>query len=190
MNAVSVDEHSQIFYLHFVKRAFFGTCKEVVVAEALQNFLHLGLVLSKRALGEDHDVININDYDIVDVSENLVHHSLEHGGGVAESKEHDRGFIGSSVADKCCFPFITFLNPHVVVLKIYLCEVLRSLELVDELRDEWERVVVLHHVLIEVPVVLYHPLSSIFLWHEEHGRCLFQLGWADVPLGELFVNEL
>ena len=101
-------------------------CKEVIVTKALQNLLHLGLMLHKGALGEDHDVINVNNYVVVHVSKDLVHHGLEHGGGVAESEEHDGRFVGSSVADECCFPFITFFDPHVIVTppKVYLCEVL------------------------------------------------------------------
>ena len=103
--------------------------------EALQNLLHLGLMFCKRAFGEDHDVINVDDYDVFHVSENLVHHGLERSRGVAESEEHDSGFIGSSVADERGFPFVSFFDLYVVVSpsKVYLCEVLRSLELVDEL---------------------------------------------------------
>ena len=167
-------------------------CEEVVVAEALQNLLHLGLVFGKRALGEDHDVVNVNDYDVVHVRKDFVHHSLERGGGVAESEEHDSGFVGSSMTDECCFPFITFLDLHIVVPppKVYLREVLRSLELVDELQNERERVIVSYSVLIEVPVVLDHLLSSVFLWHKEYRRCLFRLGRMNIPLGELFINKL
>ena len=118
--------------------------------EALQNLLHLGLMLSKGAFGEDHNVININDYDIFHVGENLVHHGLERGRGVAESEEHDRGFIGSSMADERGFPFVTLLDPYVVVAppKVYLREVLRPLELVDVLQDEQERVVVPYCVFV------------------------------------------
>ena len=96
------------------------------------------------------------------------------------------------MADECCFPFIAFLYLHVVITppKVYLRKVLRSLELVDELRDEREWVVVPYCVLIKVPVVLHHLLSCVFLRHEEYRRCLLRLGRADVPLGELFVDEL
>ena len=118
--------------------------------EALQNLLHLGLMVSKRSFGEDHDVINVDNYGIFHVSKNLIHHSLEHGQGVAESEEHDSGFVGSSVADECGFPFVTFLDPNIVVspLKVYLREVLQSLELVNELQDERERIVVSYGMLI------------------------------------------
>ena len=149
-------------------------CEEVIVTEALQNLLYLGLMFSKRTFGEDHNVINVDNYNVFHVGKNLVHHGLKHGGRVAESEEHDGGFVGSSVADERCFPFIAFLNSYVIVtpLKVYLREVLQSLELVDKLQDEQERVIVSHCVLIEVPVVLHHLLLSVFLWHKEHGRRL------------------
>ena len=160
--------------------------------EMLQNLLHLGLMFSKRAFGEDHDVVNVDDYDVFHVSENLIHHGLECSWGVAKSKEHDSGFVGSSMADKRSFPFVTFFDPHVVVSppKVYLHEVLRSLELVDELRDERERVIVLYCILVQVPVVLNHPFSSVFLQHEEYRRRLFRFGRVDIPFGKLFVDEL
>ena len=79
------------------------------------------------------------------------------------------------MANERGFPFIAFFDPYIIVfpLKIYLHEVLRSLELVDKLQDEQKRVVVSHCMLVQIPVVLNHPLSSVFLWHEEYGRCLF-----------------
>ena len=167
-------------------------CEEVVIVEALQNLLHLGLMLSKRAFGEDHDVVNINDNNIFHVGEDFIHHSLEHCRGVAESEKHDCGFIGSSMADERGFPFITFLDPYVVVTppEVYLCEVLQSLELVDELRDEQEQVVVSYCMLIQVPVVLNHPLLSVFLRHKEYRGHLFGLGRVNVPCGKLFVDKL
>ena len=149
-------------------------------------------MLSKRTFGEDHDVVNVDDYDVFHVGEDFVHHSLEHSQGVAESKEHDSGFIESLVANEHSFPFVSFLDSYVIVSppKVYLHEVLRSLELVDELRDKREGVVISYCMLVQVLVVLNHPLSSVLLWHEEYGRRLFRLGQADIPFGELLVDEL
>ena len=149
-------------------------------------------MLSKRAFGEDHDVVNVDDHDVFHVGEDFVHHCLKGGGGVAETKEHDCGFVGSSMADERGLPFVTFFNPYIIVSppKVYLCEVLRALELVDKLRDEWEGVVVPNHVLVQIPVILHHPFSSILLQHEEYRGSLFGLGRANIPFGELFVDEL
>ena len=96
------------------------------------------------------------------------------------------------MADERGFPFISFLNPYVVVSspKIYLHEVLRTFELVNELRDERERVVVPHGVLVQVPVILNHPLSSVLLRHKEYRGCLFGLGRADIAFRELLIDKL
>ena len=93
---------------------------------------------------------------------------------------------------KCGLPFVSFLNADVVVTppQIDLREVLRSFELIDELRDERERVVVPNRVFVQILIVLHHPLPSILLWYKEYGGGLFGFGWADIPFGELFVDEL
>ena len=43
-----------------------------------------------------------------------VHHPLEGWRSVAKSKEHDGGFVQTSVGDECGFPFISFFDPNVV----------------------------------------------------------------------------
>ena len=93
---------------------------------------------------------------------------------------------------KCGLPFVSFFDSDVVVTppKIDLCEVLRSLELVDELGDEREGIVVPNRMFVQIPVILYHPLSSVLLRHKEDGGRLFGFGWVDIPLGELFIDEL
>ena len=72
---------------------------------------------------------------------------------------------------ECGLPFVPFFDSDIVVSppEINLGEVLRSLELVDKLGDEGERVVIPNHMLIQILIVLHHPLPTIFLWHEEYG---------------------
>ena len=72
---------------------------------------------------------------------------------------------------KSGLPFVSFLDSDVVVSppEIDLCEVLRSLELIDELRDERERVVVPNRVFVQIPIILYHPLPTVLLQHKEYG---------------------
>ena len=175
LDAITVDDHSKIFNFSLVERALLWSCEEIVVTELLEYFLHLGLVLRQVTLGEYHDVVNVDNNHILHVCENLIHHHLECGGGVAKSKEHDSGFEGSVMAYECGLPFVSFLDMDVVIspLEINLHEVLRSLEPVDELGNEWERVVVLNCVLVQIPVVLHHPFLAVLLWYEEYrGGCL------------------
>ena len=170
-DAIPVDEHSQILHLRFIKGAFLWACEQIVIAEPLENFLHLGLVLRQVALGEDHDVVNVDNDHVLHVGEDLVHHGLEGGRGVAKSEEHDSWLKGSAMTYKCSLPFISFLDTDVVVTppEIDLREVLRSLEFVDELGDERERVVVPNRVFIQIPIILYHPFPTVFLWNKEYG---------------------
>jgi hypothetical protein len=47
--------------------------------------------------------------------EDRVHHGLEGCQGVGEPEEHDGWFEQAFVGDKCCFPFVSFFDPDVVV---------------------------------------------------------------------------
>ena len=71
---------------------------------------------------------------------------------------------------KCGLPFVSFFDSDVVVSppKVDLREELRSLELVDELRDERERVVVPNRVFVQILIILYHPLPTVLLWYKEY----------------------
>ena len=89
-------------------------------------------------------------------------------------------------------PFVSFFDMDVVVSppKVDLSEVLRSLEFVNKLGNEWERVVVLNCMLVQILVVLHHLFPTVLLWHKEYRGSLFRFGWADISLGKLFVDEL
>jgi|SRR5712671_3737666 len=67
--------------------------------------------------GCDQHVIHVHHEPALSdfVLEYGVHHGLEGGGGVGEAKEHNRWFIQSFVCDEGGFPFITFLDAHIVI---------------------------------------------------------------------------
>ena len=60
-DAIIVDEHDKTLDFGSVKWAFFGMGKEIIIPELLEYFLHLGLMLLQRSLGEDHYIIDIDD---------------------------------------------------------------------------------------------------------------------------------
>ena len=70
----------------------------------------------REGAGVDEDIIHIAyGLAIVDeVSEDIVHHCLEHHGGVTQSKEHDSWLKQPSVSSECSLPLIPFLDPHVI----------------------------------------------------------------------------
>ena len=47
--------------------------------------------------------------------EDSVHHGLEGSWRVCEPKEHYGGFEQSFWGEECCFPFISFFDPDVVI---------------------------------------------------------------------------
>jgi hypothetical protein len=71
---------------------------------------------------EDEDVVKIDTDNAFhdEVLENVVHHGLEGGGGVSESKKHHQGFEEAMVHPKHCLPFVPFLHVYVVVPPSYM----------------------------------------------------------------------
>src|SRR5258707_3612768 len=64
----------------------------------------------------NEDVIHVADGLIVinEGVEDVIHHCLEGGGRVAQSKEHDKGFKQSAVHGEGCLPLIPFLQSDIV----------------------------------------------------------------------------
>ena len=62
------------------------------------------------------DVVHVNNHHplINELFEQLVHHSLECGGTVAQSKEHDKWFEQSMVGLKCCLPLVSLSDTDII----------------------------------------------------------------------------
>src|ERR1700722_4301594 len=99
-------------------------------------------------IGGDQKVVHIDGKPafIELLSEYLIHHCLERGRRVTETEEHDEGFKTSAVRDEGRFPFIAFLDPHVVIspANVKFGDPFRVVDLVYELGDQGERITVLH----------------------------------------------
>ena len=87
--------------------------------------------------GRDEEVIHVNDEPSFGdhVSEQVIHESLEGGGGVAQAKEHYGGFEQSFVGDEGSFPLVSISDADVVVSPpdVEFGEDLGVLYLVDEI---------------------------------------------------------
>ena len=117
------------------------------------------LPMQLKVLGEDEDVVQVhkNVALIDEVPKNFVHHVLEGGGGVAESKEDDGGLKQPSICSERCLPLVFLPHSHIVVPppNVQLGEVPGILDPVDKFLDEGEGIAVLDGVFIELPIVLY-----------------------------------
>src|SRR5258707_5934981 len=82
--------------------------------EGLEYLLGDSLMVHERG-GVNEYVIHITDgFVAVDEGADVVHHGLEGGGQVAQSKEHDKWFKESSVCGEGCLPLISFFETDIV----------------------------------------------------------------------------
>src|SRR5258706_4948713 len=70
----------------------------------------------REGAGVDKDIIHIAyGLTIVDeISEDIVHHCLEHRRGVTQSEEHDGWLKQPSVSSEHSLPLIPFLDLHII----------------------------------------------------------------------------
>ncbi|KAG6875721.1 hypothetical protein C0993_007798, partial [Termitomyces sp. T159_Od127] len=167
------DDQPQILDPGLLKFALLRFEVELMLAEAFQDLV-CNLAVLLQHVSVDEDVVKVYaHYTLHDeVPEDVIHHCLESGRTVDESKEYDEGFKQSTIGPEGSLPLISFLNAHVVVApsNIQFGEVLHSLEVIDELGDEGERVAILHRYGIKDPVVLDQPERAILLFDEEDQR--------------------
>src|SRR5882672_3289022 len=124
---------------------------------------------------KDEDVVHVNDHNsfIDELSEDVIHHCLEHRQAVSETKEHDKRFKQASVHPKGCLPLISILDSCVVVSPsdVQFSEVLHlgSGYHIKDVRDQGQGVGILYGQHIELMVVLYEVEVSILFLNEEDG---------------------
>jgi len=112
-------------------------------------------------------------------------------GTVGYSKEHYKRFEEATVGVEGHFPFISRLDAYIVEipLDIKFCEVLGSMELGVELRDEGKGVSVLNGHSIQHMIVLDQLERAIFLLNEEHRGCYRGFGRSDLSGMQVFLQE-
>ena len=136
-------------------------------------------------VGVDKEVIHVNDEPSFcnHIPEGIRHKSLKGGGRIGHAKEHDGGFIESSVGDEGSFPLVTFLDSDIVISPSYikLGEDLGVFKFVDEVGNQGEGVCISDSVTIEISVVLARSETSILFLDEEKRGSLGGLGRMDFP---------
>ena len=90
------------------------------------------------------------------VNKDMIHEHLKSRRSVTKAKEHDGGFKEAERSDECCFPLVFLLNANVVITpsNIKLHEQCGVLHIVDQLRNEGERISIVNGVGIEISIIL------------------------------------
>ena len=166
---------------------------EVILGEALKYFMD-NLVMGLKVSGPDENIIKI-DCNLVfsdEICKDVIHQSLECSWAVTEPKVHNTGFKESTINDKGSFPFVTFLNPDVVVASsdIKLSENVCTFKLSDNIKGEWQRVAVLDCDIVEFSVVLNEVEFAVLFLNEEDGQSDWGLAFYNVSLNKSVYKEL
>ena len=123
-------DYPQVIHRGCMERAFFWFEVEVVIECDLEYVTNCGGMFFHVGACRDANVIHVYSYGsplkfmLEDgVSEDIVHHGLEHRWGIGESKVHDCGFKETVPCLERCLSFVSFLNSYVVVspLNIQFC---------------------------------------------------------------------
>ena len=127
-------------------------------SESSEHMLGVLMVESYIILGVDSHVIHVDLKPLLrkHICEDVVHEGLEGGGGVAEPKEHDSGFKESHGGDESGLPLIFFSDVNVVVspTNVKFGEQGGFFHVVNELRDQGERIGISDSVGVQVAVIL------------------------------------
>src|SRR5258708_7660680 len=109
------DDKPEVVHLSTFEFAFLWSEKQLIGAEGLEYLPGDPLMVCKGG-GVNEDVIHVADglIAIDEGAEDVIHHCLEGGRRVAQSKEHDKGFKQSMVRGEGCLPLISFLQLDIV----------------------------------------------------------------------------
>src|SRR5258708_14615681 len=109
------DDKSKVVHLLMFEFAFLWSEKQLIGMKGLE-YLPGDSPMVCEGGGVNKDVIHVADGLIVidEGVEDVIHHCLEGGGRVAQSKEHDKGFKQSTVCGEGCLQLIPFLQSDIV----------------------------------------------------------------------------
>ena len=109
------DDKPEVVHLSTFEFAFLWSEKQLIGTKGLEYLPGDSLMVCEGG-GVNEDVIHVADglIAIDEGAEDVIHHCLEGGGQVAQSKEHDEGFKQSTVHGEGCLPLIPFLQSDIV----------------------------------------------------------------------------
>ena len=96
---------------------------------------------------------------------------MEGGRGVGETEKHDQGFKQALIGREGSLPFVSILDPNIVVTPSYikLGKIPGSFESSYNVGYQGEGIPVLYSYLVQLPIVLDKPQFTILLLDEKDG---------------------
>src|SRR6266436_1229075 len=109
------DDESKVVHLSTFEFAFLQSEEQLVGMEGLE-YLSSDPPMVCEGGGVDEDVVHVaNGFIAIDKgAEDVIHHCLEGGQRVAQSKEHDKWLKESLVHGEGCLPLVSFFEMDIV----------------------------------------------------------------------------
>src|SRR5712671_5911637 len=167
------NDDAEIFDRSLVKRAFLGFEEEVVFLEAGEDVVGKGVKEWQGGVEEENIIKVDNEMAFIDkVREDGVHKGLESRGCVTKTEGHDKWLEEAERALEGCFPFVTFVDTDVIVTPadVKLCEVTRSLELINEFGNKRKRSGIFDGDIVNGAIVLDGPKGTTASFGDEEER--------------------
>src|SRR5712672_1357122 len=167
------NDDAEVFDRSLVERAFLRFEEEVVFLEAGEDVVGKDVKEWQGGV-EEENIIKVDDeMAFIDkVREDGVHKGLEGRGCVTKTEGHDEWLKEAERALEGCFPFVTFADTDVIVTPadVELCEVTRSLELIDEFGNKRKRSGIFDGDIVNGAIVLDGPKGATASFGDEEER--------------------
>ena len=128
----------------------------------------LGMILERGAI--HHDIVQVYDHKSVEEwLEHLVHERAKCGGCINKAKRHHKEFERPVPCCARCLWFVSLGDAHLVLprAQVKFGEVPRFAKLVEQVRNQGNRLLVLDGDLVERSIVDAHLQRSILFVLEE-----------------------
>ena len=121
----------------------------------------------------------------------MVHECLECWRSIAEAEKHDCGFIETEGSNECGLPLIFFTNVNIVISPsdVEFGKEGGVFHVIDQLRNEWERISIAGGVAVKVVIILAGVECSILFLNEEEWGGLWGFGGYYMSSLKMFIDE-
>ena len=171
------NDHAEIFHGGGIEGAFRDFEREAMFSKAGKDATSAMVVQCEVILGVYPQVVHIDLEPPFGnhISENVVHERLKSRRSVAEPKKHYGGFKETKRGDERRFPLIFLSDADIVITpsNIEFGEQCGVLHVINQLRDEGERIPVVNSVGVEISIILTRSQGSVLLGYEEKRRGLW-----------------
>jgi hypothetical protein len=172
--------------------AFGSSCVKPFFLKDLEDLRDV-LLMFLEGLGEDQDIVEVDDHEsIQERPEEVVHEPLESAGSVAEAKGHDKALVVSVPCLESGLVNMVFEDFNLVVaaFEIDFRKEFGTTKAIEKVIDPRQGVSILDGLLVERSVVVADAQRAILLGNEQDRRCVRRRAGTDPSGFDFFLNKV